>query len=154
MIGFLALLTQILTITLRAGTSLIYATIGEIITERAGILNLGVEGMMIMGAVTAFDPELTDHLVVLGLPAGARIVDWVAALYHRDQQVLLADARTGRTRTVMVDRDDAWLDVVDDLGPAGLWWGLTAGLAVVAVLLVWRITRRFRGELLAVDLED
>ncbi|MDX1616072.1 MAG: ABC transporter permease [Candidatus Promineifilaceae bacterium] len=50
----LQLIISILSIALVAGTSLVYATIGEIITERAGILNLGVEGMMIMGAVTAF----------------------------------------------------------------------------------------------------
>ncbi len=50
----IALFASILTITIRAGTSLLYATIGEIFTERSGILNLGVEGMMIMGAVTGF----------------------------------------------------------------------------------------------------
>ena len=50
----IALITSILTIAMVAGTSLVYATIGEIITERAGILNLGVEGIMIMGAVSAF----------------------------------------------------------------------------------------------------
>ncbi len=50
----IALLASILAITLRAGTSLIYATIGEIYTERSGILNLGLEGMMLMGAVSAF----------------------------------------------------------------------------------------------------
>lgn len=54
MIEALLLLTQILTITLRAGTSLIYAAVGEIYTERSGILNLGLEGMMLTGAVTAF----------------------------------------------------------------------------------------------------
>lgn len=54
MMEFFALLTQILTITLRAGTSLIYATVGEIYTERSGILNLGLEGMLLTGAVTAF----------------------------------------------------------------------------------------------------
>lgn len=36
------------------GTPLIFATVGEIITERAGILNLGVQGMMLIGAVTGF----------------------------------------------------------------------------------------------------
>ena len=50
----IALLGSILAVTVRAGTSLVYATVGEIYTERAGILNLGVEGMMIMGAVSAF----------------------------------------------------------------------------------------------------
>jgi len=48
------LLTSILAITLRAGTSLIYATVGEIYTERSGILNLGLEGIMLTGAVAAF----------------------------------------------------------------------------------------------------
>jgi len=50
----IALLTSILAITVRAGTSLVYAAIGETYTERSGILNLGVEGMMLMGAATAF----------------------------------------------------------------------------------------------------
>ena len=48
-----AFIVSILTITLRAGTSLLYATLGEIYTERAGILNLGVEGIMMMGAQPA-----------------------------------------------------------------------------------------------------
>lgn len=50
----ITLVTSLLAITLRAGISLIYATIGEIYTERSGILNLGVEGMMLMSAVTSF----------------------------------------------------------------------------------------------------
>lgn len=37
-----------------AGTTLVFAAVGEIITERSGVLNLGVEGMMLVGAVTGF----------------------------------------------------------------------------------------------------
>jgi simple sugar transport system permease protein len=37
-----------------AGTTLLFAAVGEIITERAGVLNLGVEGMMLVGAATGF----------------------------------------------------------------------------------------------------
>lgn len=40
--------------TMVAGTPLLLATTGEIICERSGILNLGVEGVMAIGAVTAF----------------------------------------------------------------------------------------------------
>jgi simple sugar transport system permease protein len=40
--------------TLIAGTPLLLATIGEVICERSGILNLGVEGMLAIGAVSAF----------------------------------------------------------------------------------------------------
>jgi len=39
------------------------------------------------------------------------------------------------------------------LGPAGLWWGITVGLTVVAVLLTLRIALRFRGEIVRVGIE-
>ena len=35
------------------GTVLLYATVGEIFAERSGVLNLGVEGMMLLGAMAA-----------------------------------------------------------------------------------------------------
>jgi len=37
-----------------AGTPILYAALGEILSERVGVLNLGVEGMMLVGAVTGF----------------------------------------------------------------------------------------------------
>jgi len=37
-----------------SGTPILYAALGEILAERAGVLNLGVEGMMLVGAVTGF----------------------------------------------------------------------------------------------------
>ncbi len=37
-----------------ASTPLVFTALGEVVTERAGVLNLGVEGMMIMGAVVGF----------------------------------------------------------------------------------------------------
>src|SRR5208337_2798252 len=48
------LITGVLAMTLRMATPLIYGTIGETFSERAGILNLGIEGMMLMGASIGF----------------------------------------------------------------------------------------------------
>lgn len=44
----------ILTGTLRAGTPLVLAALGELVTEKSGVLNLGIEGMMLVAAVTGF----------------------------------------------------------------------------------------------------
>lgn len=43
-----------------------------------------------------------------------------------------------------------WLAFRAGMGPAGLWWGITVGLTVVAVLLVGRIAMRFRGEIVRI----
>ena len=77
----IALLSSILAVTVRAGTSLVYAAIGEIYTERAGILNLGVEGMMIMGAVSAFAAAYRTGNVWAGVATGM-IAGALLALIH------------------------------------------------------------------------
>ena len=48
------LILGILQIVLIATTPLVFAGIGELVTEKSGVLNLGVEGMMLVGAVSAF----------------------------------------------------------------------------------------------------
>lgn len=48
------ILIAILATAVTAGTPILYAALGEILAERAGILNLGVEGMMLVGAVSGF----------------------------------------------------------------------------------------------------
>ncbi|WP_024822903.1 ABC transporter permease [Aminobacterium mobile] len=54
------ILIPILTAAVRSGTPILYATLGEIVTEKAGILNLGLEGIMLVGAYTGF--AVTYHL--------------------------------------------------------------------------------------------
>jgi len=53
-----------------AATPLLIAAMGELVVERSGVLNLGVEGMMVMGAVTAFAVALTTGNPWLGMLAG------------------------------------------------------------------------------------
>lgn len=50
-----------------AGTPILYAALGELITERAGIINLGVEGIMLVGAVSGFMVAVTTSNQWLGL---------------------------------------------------------------------------------------
>lgn len=49
------------------GTVLLYATVGEIFSERSGVLNLGVEGMMLVGAMTAYRTSAATGNPWLGL---------------------------------------------------------------------------------------
>jgi simple sugar transport system permease protein len=74
-------LTSILTITIRAGTSLTIATIGEILTERSGILNLGVEGIMLMGAISAFTAVFYSHNIAIGLLTAVGVGGLLALLH-------------------------------------------------------------------------
>ncbi|MBC2399827.1 ABC transporter permease [Clostridium tetanomorphum] len=52
-----------------AGTPLLFATLGELICEKVGNLNLGVEGMMLMGAVIGFMVGLSTHSPILAMIA-------------------------------------------------------------------------------------
>ena len=54
-----------------AGTPLLYATVAELIGERAGIVNLGLEGVMLMGAVTGFVTMVHTGSVGLAILVGA-----------------------------------------------------------------------------------
>lgn len=77
-----------------AGTPILLAALGEIVTERAGVMNLGVEGMMLMGAVVGFwcgvhTGSLTLSLVVGGLAGAAlSLVHAVLAITLRVNQTV------------------------------------------------------------------
>jgi len=63
-------LATLVALTLAAGTPLVLAGVGELVTERSGVLNLGVEGMMLVGAVAAFIVAATTGAPWLGVSAG------------------------------------------------------------------------------------
>lgn len=62
------LFIAIFTGTIIAATPLIYAALGELVVEKSGVLNLGIEGMMLMGAAFAF------WAVMAGLPMPVAIL--------------------------------------------------------------------------------
>src|SRR4030042_4388811 len=71
----------ILSITIRSSTAVLFATLGEIFTERSGVLNLGVEGMMLMGALSGFAAAYYSHNLLFGILASLA-VGGIFALIH------------------------------------------------------------------------
>lgn len=63
------LLINVLAATVVAGTPLLLAALGELICERSGVLNLGQEGMMLMGAVAGFVATLTSGSLMVAVAA-------------------------------------------------------------------------------------
>jgi general nucleoside transport system permease protein len=67
-----SILVVVLASAVAYGTPLLYAALGELLTERSGVLNLGVEGMMLVGAVMGFwAVQRTDSLLLAILVAAA-----------------------------------------------------------------------------------
>ncbi len=62
-------LIPIMGAAVRSGTPILYATLGEILTEKGGIMNLGLEGIMLMGALSGFAVSLSTGNPWLGLAA-------------------------------------------------------------------------------------
>ena len=68
---------SLLAAAIQSGTPVLYATLGEIFTERAGILNLGVEGMMMVGAFAAFLTAKITGSPLLGFLGGWSVCRYV-----------------------------------------------------------------------------
>lgn len=60
-------LSRIISDILRAATPLILAALGELVTEKSGVFFLGVEGMMLIGAVAGFIVTVVTGNIYLGL---------------------------------------------------------------------------------------
>src|SRR5690606_38788989 len=74
-----------------AATPLLYAAIGELIAEKSGVLNLGVEGMMIMGAVSGFAVAVNTGSPAAGFVGGAIAGAVLAMIFGLLTQVLLSN---------------------------------------------------------------
>ena len=81
-------LITILYAAIASGTIILYATIGEIITERSGILNLGVEGIMLMGAFFGFYVAYTTESLILAI-LGAALIGGLMGLIHAFMTITL-----------------------------------------------------------------
>ena len=67
----IAFISGLMGATMRMATPIIFATLGEILSERAGVLNLGIEGIMLMGAMTGFLFTFASGSIWFGVFAAA-----------------------------------------------------------------------------------
>ena len=114
----MATLTSIVAAVIVASTPLLFAALGELVTERAGVLNLGVEGMMVMGAVVGFSVTYESDSHLLGVLASAAAGAMMALIFGVLTQLLLANqVATGLALTMF------------GLGASALWGQSYTGLS-------------------------
>ena len=73
------------------GTALLFATVGEIFAERSGVMNLGVEGMMLLGAMTAYSVSASSGSPWLGALAGMLAAGLISQIHAYISITLKAD---------------------------------------------------------------
>lgn len=85
---------SLLAAAVQSGTPILYATLGEILCEKSGVLNLGVEGIMMIGALAGFMAAASSGSPLLGFLAGgacgallAAVHGWVCLSFRGNQVV-------------------------------------------------------------------
>ena len=94
----LSFLTELLSSGLRMTTPILYTSLGEVFSERAGITNIGLEGLMVMGAVSSFiGVSLTGSLllgVLIAIACGVVVNALFAycVIYRHSDQIVMGMA--------------------------------------------------------------
>ena len=96
------IIEAILLTIITAATPLVISGLGELVTERAGVLNLGVEGMMVMGAVSAFAATAITGSPYVGVVAGIVVGALFSLLFGFLTLTLVANqVATGLALTIL-----------------------------------------------------
>ena len=140
-------LLTLLTLTLVKATPIIYAALGGVVSERSGVINIGLEGMMAAGAFTAVAATSASGSPVIGLIAGIAagaffgwILGFAATKFKVDQIVAgtginLICAGGAAYGLVILFNQPGASPQVNSLGNA--FWLLVALAFLVAALLHW-----------------
>ena len=163
------LIPALLTIV-TAATPLVFAAVGEVVVEKAGVLNLGVEGMMIIGAIAAFATAVSTGSEVLAILAGAgagvliAISFGVLTVYLQSNQVatglaltifglglsaLIGHSYVGKTFDGLAKLNIPGISDIPIIGPVLFGHDALVYLSVVSVAIVaWVLTRTRTGLLI------
>jgi general nucleoside transport system permease protein len=157
-----AFLIGVLAGSILSGTSLLYATLGELIGERAGIVNLGLEGIMLIGAATGFAATAWTGNPYAGLLAAAlagtaaNLIFAYLVIGRRANQLASGlslmffgfglSALVGRPFVGTLITGLPRLRLPGFEGPGGrlLSWDILVWLAVPAAVLTWGLLFRTR----------
>lgn len=77
----MSLIVDVMSGGVRGGTSIMYAALGETVSERSGVINLGTEGSMLVGALTAYAVAVESGSPWTGALAGAAAGGALAGLH-------------------------------------------------------------------------
>ncbi len=162
------LVPALLTI-ITAATPLVFAAVGETVVEKAGVLNLGVEGMMIIGAIAAFATAVSTGSGLMAVVAGAfaglllALIFGLLTIYLQSNQVatglaltifglglsaLIGHGYVGKTFAGLPKLDIPGLTTIPVIGPILFGQDGLVYLSVVSVALVAWFLSRTRGGLL------
>ena len=141
-------------------TPVLLAAIGELVVEKAGVLNLGVEGMMITGAVMGFVVAVDTGSPTLGFLAGMLSAMGLSLIFGFLTQVLLSNqvatglaltlfglglsallgvGYPGSTPPAVADPFPAAMAEIPVLGPILFGHSLVTYLSVIMVAVVWYV---------------
>ena len=130
----------ILLATIGAGTPLVFAALGELVAEKSGVLNLGVEGMMLVGAISGFIAAAATGSIVVAIICGVLAGAAMALIFAVLTLTFLANqVATGLALTIFGIGVSAFLGLeytsvaLDDL--PGIYIPVLSDLPVVGPLL-------------------
>ena len=151
-----------------ASTPILLAAIGELVVEKAGVLNLGVEGMMIVGAICGFAVAVETETPLIGFAAAAAggailsllfviltqvaLANQVASglaltLFGLGLSALLGQSYVGIKPPSMPRLEIAGLSDLPVVGPILFSHDVVLYLGLVLVVVTWLILRHTRAGL-------
>jgi general nucleoside transport system permease protein len=148
-------LVTLIVLTLIKSTPIVYAALGGVISERSGVINIGLEGMMASGAFVAVAVSFATHDPVAGALAGVAagacfgyLLAFAATRFKVDQIVagtginLICAGGAAYGLVVLFNQPGASPQVAS-LGSS--YWILIAGAFAIALLLHWALYRTAWG---------